>query len=80
MIDVTRVHFNKNATEDKLLGKDGSDEVAAKASPISYANKYFPPTILIHGNADQVVPNSESFNMYHALNKAGASVELHVLY
>ena len=74
----TRVHFNKNEAENKLLGKDGSDEVAAKASPITYANKNFPPTILIHGNADQVVPNSESFNMYHALNKAGASVELHV--
>jgi acetyl esterase/lipase len=74
----TRVHFNKNETENKLLGKDGSDEVATKASPINYANKNFPPTILIHGNADQVVPNSESFNMYHALNKAGASVELHV--
>ena len=74
----TRLHFNKNDAENRLLGKAGNDEVAAKASPINYANKDFPPTILIHGNADQVVPNSESFNMYHALNKAGAAVELHV--
>lgn len=74
----TRVYFNKNEAENKLLGKDANDEVAAKASPLSYANKNFPPTILMHGNADQVVPNSDSFNMYHALNKAGASVELHV--
>jgi dipeptidyl aminopeptidase/acylaminoacyl peptidase len=64
--------------ENKLLGATGNDKVAAEASPINYANKNFPPTILIHGNADQVVPNSDSFNMYHALNKAGAGVELHV--
>jgi len=30
------------------------------------------------GNADAVVPCDESFNMYHALNRAGAAVELHV--
>jgi acetyl esterase/lipase len=74
----TELHFNKNEVENKLLGEAGNDEVAAKASPINYGNNGFPPTILIHGNADQVVPQSESFNMYHALNKAGVGVELHV--
>lgn len=74
----TRVYFNKNNAENSLLGAAGNDEVAAQASPINYANKDFPPTILIHGNADQVVPNSDSFSMYHALNKVGAGVELHV--
>jgi acetyl esterase/lipase len=74
----TRLGFNKNDVENKLFGEDGNDEVAAQASPINYANNGFPPTILIHGNADQVVPNSESFNMYQALNKAGVGVELHV--
>lgn len=74
----TRLHFNKNDAENRLLGEAGNDEVATKASPINYANKGFPPTILIHGNADQVVLNSDSFNMYHALNKAGVGVELHV--
>ena len=74
----TIVHFNKNDAENRLLGEAGNDEVAAKASPINYANSGFPPTILIHGNADQVVPNNASFNMYHALNNAGAGVELHV--
>jgi acetyl esterase/lipase len=74
----TQLFFNKNEAENKLLGKAGSDKLAAEASPINYAKKGFPPTILIHGNADQVVPNTDSFNMYHALNKAGAEVELHV--
>ncbi len=74
----TTLHCNKNDVENLLFGKAGSDEVAAKASPINYAKIGFPPTILIHGNADQVVPITESFNMYHALNKAGVGVELHV--
>jgi acetyl esterase/lipase len=74
----TEIHFNKNEVENKLLGEAGNEAVAAKASPINYADKGFPPTILIHGNADQVVPPSESFNMYQALNKAGVAVELHV--
>ena len=74
----TRLHYKKNDKENMLLGEAGNDEVAAKASPINYAKKGFPPTILIHGNSDQTVPISESFNMYHALNKAGVGVELHV--
>jgi len=74
----TTLRYNKNDVENKLFGKAGSDDVAAKASPINYANNHFPPTILIHGNADEVVPNSESFNMYHALNRAAVGVELHV--
>jgi acetyl esterase/lipase len=74
----TRVHFNKNAVENKLLGEAGSDVIAAQASPMEYAKAGFPPTILIHGNADQVVPNQESFNMYHALNQACVGVELHI--
>lgn len=61
-----------------LFGDSASQEVAAKASPITYANSSFPPTLLIHGNQDQVVNCNESFNMYHALKKAGAQVELHI--
>ncbi|MBN1383171.1 MAG: alpha/beta hydrolase [Deltaproteobacteria bacterium] len=74
----TKLVFNKNEIENKLFGKAGSDDVAAKASPINYAASSFPPTILIHGNADEIVPVSESFNMYHALKQAGAPVELHI--
>jgi acetyl esterase/lipase len=61
-----------------LFGKEAGEEVALKASPIHYADKPFPPTLLIHGNADTVVPPSESFNMYEVLKKAGADVELHM--
>ena len=61
-----------------LFGGIATEDVALKASPIHYADRPFPPTLLIHGNEDQVVPPSESFNMYNALKKAGTPVELHV--
>ena len=34
--------------------------------------------MLIHGNADEIVPVEASFAMYKALANAGAEVELHV--
>jgi acetyl esterase/lipase len=51
---------------------------AKEASPLSYARADFPPTLLLHGNADTVVPAAASFRMYEALQAAGAPVELHV--
>ncbi len=48
------------------------------ASPISYVRKDFPPTLLIHGNRDETVPDEASFGMYRALAEAGAPVELHL--
>ena len=45
---------------------------------MTYARADFPPTMLIHGNADTIVPVSHSFEMYDALAKAGAAVELHI--
>jgi acetyl esterase/lipase len=48
------------------------------ASPIEYARKDFPPTLLIHGNRDQLVRPSASLTMYEALSEAGAPVELHM--
>ncbi len=48
------------------------------ASPITYAHRHFPPTLLIHGNADDIVPVEASFAMYRSLSEVGAPVELHV--
>jgi len=74
-------NLNPDGTGDRysfLLGKGAGADIADKASPIHYAGKPFPPTLLIHGNADKTVAPSESFNMYDALKKAGAEVELHM--
>jgi len=61
-----------------LLGGKASRELEDSASPITYAHRNFPPTLLIHGNADTIVPVDASFEMYRALSSTGAAVELHV--
>ncbi|NJN51695.1 MAG: prolyl oligopeptidase family serine peptidase [Gammaproteobacteria bacterium] len=60
-----------------LLGPKASREAEDAASPITYVHRNFPPTLLIHGNADDIVPIEASFSMYRALAEAGAPVELH---
>ncbi len=61
-----------------LLGRDASDDVVRAASPLTYARRDFPPTLLIHGGKDELVPDDASLQMYTALRNAGAMAELHV--
>lgn len=61
-----------------LFGKGAPQETIRGASPLAYATSDFPPTLLIHGNKDEVVPADEATNMYDALLKAGVPVELHM--
>jgi acetyl esterase/lipase len=64
---------------DLLFGRsDAPIEIQDNASPINWASQDFPPSLLIHGNADAVVPVSESVNMYNALKEAGAKSEIHL--
>jgi len=62
----------------QLLGPDHTPELEREASPIHYVHPGYPPTMLVHGNADEIVPVEASFAMYHALVQVGARVELHV--
>ncbi|MDP9237091.1 MAG: alpha/beta hydrolase [Chloroflexota bacterium] len=61
-----------------LFGRGYDIEKARAASPITYASASFPPTLLIHGNKDELVPSEASFEMYRALHAAGVGVELHM--
>jgi acetyl esterase/lipase len=51
---------------------------AAAASPVHHVSPSFPPTMLIHGSADELVPVRASFLMHDALVAAGVPVDLHV--
>jgi len=62
---------------ETLFGRGADVEVARRASPIEYAAK-MPPTLLITGNKDELVPVESSFRMYEALVGAGVPAELHV--
>lgn len=69
----------KEAPVDLLFGKSDIDEsIQDKASPITWSHDKFPPTMLIHGNQDTVVPVSETLNMYKRLTEDGARVEMHI--
>src|SRR5262245_16336441 len=51
-------------------------ELAKGASPLTYVRTGVPPTILIHGDADNLVPFTHSVRLREALEKAGVANEL----
>lgn len=61
-----------------LFGEGATQETLKGASPLTYATIKFPPTLLIHGNRDELVPEGEVLRMYEALNAAGVPVEMHM--
>ena len=50
--------------------------VYAAASPVTHVKASSPPTLLLHGDADDTVPYDQSVAMEAALRKAGAPVKL----
>lgn len=62
----------------KLLEDSTSEAAARSASPLHRAGPGFPPTFLIHGAEDRVVPHVTSQRMFDALQAAGVKAELHI--
>lgn len=62
-----------------LLGDADTPEASAAASPLRHVRPGFPPTLLLHGNADELVPAKASMRMYEALLAAGVPAELHMV-
>lgn len=61
----------------KSIGDPKADAEALRAaSPVTYAGKYGPPVLLIHGENDWIVPIEQSEIMRKALKKAGRPVTL----
>lgn len=56
-----------------------SKEMIDAVSPITYADRENPPTLLMHGDADRLVNCETSHIMYDALKKGGNEVELIVV-
>lgn len=48
-------------------------------SPVTYLNQGLPPILIIHGNADQVVPLDQSTLLKKRLDSLGLENEMHVL-
>lgn len=52
------------------------DAIAKRVSPLTYVRPGLPPTITIQGDADRVVPYTQSLRLRDALTKAGVPNEL----
>lgn len=64
--------FRGNAAKPGTVEK----KMLIDASPITYVSADDPPFLLIHGDADPVVPYEWSVSMHKALNEAGVKAEL----
>lgn len=56
----------------------GSVELAASASPLRYVTPDYPPTQLIHGSGDELVPLDASLAFHRALVDCGVPADLHI--
>jgi acetyl esterase/lipase len=77
--NVTNI-FKFNTPSDpysELIGANLSDkEKTAAVSPITYVDKDSPPTLILHGTHDALVPYAQSEEFAEAMTKNGASVWL----
>lgn len=53
--------------------------LAKQLSPITYVNAKYPPTLIIHGDSDKIVPLQQAQAMQQALAKAGVEHKLEVI-
>ncbi|EOR94899.1 putative lipase/esterase [Arcticibacter svalbardensis MN12-7] len=71
--------FGPNKTSKSAtmwLGERARDEAFAKSvSPITYVSKLSPPTFIVHGNEDPIVPYQESEALHKKLLEAGVKTE-----
>ncbi len=54
-------------------------ELAIQANPITYVSANDPPFLILHGDADPLVPLNQSAALHEALQEAGVSSEYHVV-
>lgn len=73
---------NESAARDSMLGMlmgpNPTPEALRGVSPVSHVSANFPPTMLIHGTKDELVPTEASLRMYRDLSAAGVDTELHI--
>jgi acetyl esterase/lipase len=62
-----------------VVGENPSETQLRSASLLDKIATGYPPTLLLHGTADQTVPVDASVTLYSALRGVGSPVELHVI-
>lgn len=71
--DFTTEFSRTNSTVTGFIAKsyDEAPELYVEASPIHYLNKHNPPTMILHGTSDQIVPISQSDLLKSRLDSLG---------
>jgi acetyl esterase/lipase len=59
-----------------MASQPNAPDLAKELSPITYVRKDLPPVLVIHGDADDVVPYDQSVRLVAALKQAGVKAEL----
>lgn len=74
-------HDGPKSPESRLIGGPVQEnkEKAAKANPLTFVDKADPPVLILHGDADPLVPLGQSELLADALKKAGVACELVVI-
>jgi acetyl esterase/lipase len=74
-------HDPATSPESRLIGGaiQENKEKTTRANPIVYVTPDDPPFLIVHGDADPVVPIHQSQLLFDALKKAGVSVRFHTI-
>jgi acetyl esterase/lipase len=74
-------HDAPNSPEARLIGGSlqENEAKARRASPITYVSKDDAPMLIVHGDADLVVPLAQSETFLAALRKSGVDASLYVV-
>jgi acetyl esterase/lipase len=74
-------HDMANSPESRLIGGPIQENKAkaTRANPITYVTPDDPPFLIVHGNADPLVPIQQSQMLFEALKKTGVSVRFHTI-
>jgi acetyl esterase/lipase len=67
----------RDAVADVLgVGVAGKEDLVCTASPVTYASRDDPPFLLVHSEADAVVPPEQSRALWSALREVGVEAEV----
>jgi acetyl esterase/lipase len=79
--DLTTEYARNHPLVTGFISKQYNDapELYAEASPVNYLDKNDPPTLILHGSSDDLVPVSQSVVLKNKLDSLGVPAELHIL-
>jgi acetyl esterase/lipase len=81
LLHLRTVSMEAGSVESRLIGctiKDHPSQ-ARRASPITYVSKDCPPFLIVHGDADPIVPYTQSVEFAAALRRAGVPVTFYTV-